>query len=70
MGYQVENQLFKVHRHYFIQGSEIFRDMFSQASTCEGASMVIEGISDDKPIVLSQVTVKEFKVLLRFFYAM
>ncbi|EKM75367.1 hypothetical protein AGABI1DRAFT_116395 [Agaricus bisporus var. burnettii JB137-S8] len=62
----VEDKLFKVHRHYFIQGSEIFRDMFSQTKTPEEA----EGMSDDKPIILPNVTVKEFKTLLRYFYAM
>ncbi|XP_006455759.1 hypothetical protein AGABI2DRAFT_195135 [Agaricus bisporus var. bisporus H97] len=62
----VDNQLFKVHRHFFIEGSQIFRDMFSQGKTCEEA----EGMSDDKPILLPNVTVKEFKTLLRYFYAM
>jgi hypothetical protein len=68
--YQIENRLFRVHRHFLVQGSEIFRDMFSQAGMCEGAATAVEGMSEDKPIVLSQVTVKEFKALSRFFYAM
>ncbi|KAF7759946.1 hypothetical protein Agabi119p4_11641 [Agaricus bisporus var. burnettii] len=39
----VEDKLFKVHRHFFIEGSQIFRDMFSQVKTPEEA----EGMSDD-----------------------
>jgi hypothetical protein len=43
--------------------------MFSQAGS-EGTASVTEGTSDEKPIVLPDVTVKEFQTLLRLFYAM
>ncbi|KAF9453368.1 hypothetical protein P691DRAFT_755627 [Macrolepiota fuliginosa MF-IS2] len=60
----VENQLFRVHRHYFIGGSEIFRDMFSipRAVATEGAC--------DEQIPLPEVTVEEFETLLNFFYSL
>lgn len=61
----VENQLFKVHRHYLIQDSKVFRDMFS-VPPVEGAE--VEGMSDDRPIYLPDVSVKEFELLLNHFY--
>ncbi|EKM76542.1 hypothetical protein AGABI1DRAFT_115672 [Agaricus bisporus var. burnettii JB137-S8] len=64
----IENQLFKVHRYYFIKGSEFFRNLFAEAGG--GEASATEGISDEHPIPLPGVSVKEFKTLLRFFYAM
>jgi hypothetical protein len=63
----VENRLFKVHRRFFIQESEVFRDMFSVPS--EGGTEV-EGMSDEQPILLPGITVKEFELLLQHFYTM
>jgi hypothetical protein len=63
---QVENQLFKVHRHFLIQESEIFRDMFS----FEKEGEEIEGASDKNPIPLPGVTVKEFELLLKQLYTL
>ncbi|KAL4244341.1 hypothetical protein ABKN59_010658 [Abortiporus biennis] len=61
----VQNQLFKVHRHFLIRESELFRTMFQLPS---GESSSQEGTSDDNPIVLPDVTVEEFEALLEFFY--
>jgi hypothetical protein len=69
---EVENQLFKVHRHFLIEGSEVFRDMFAHAGgTGTGKNSVedaTEGTTDDWPIPLPDVTVEEFEVLLQCFY--
>lgn len=43
--------------------------MFSQAGVKDTAA-IGEGMSDEKPIVLKHVSVKEFRSLLRLFYAM
>jgi hypothetical protein len=66
MDAKVEKQLFRVHRHFFIQGSKLFRDMFSLKA---GERNTAEGLSDEHPIVLQAVTIKQFQTLLRFFYA-
>ncbi|KAF5350610.1 hypothetical protein D9756_008633 [Leucocoprinus leucothites] len=61
---QVENRLFKVHRYHLIQESKVFHDMFSVPT--EGAE--VEGMNDDRPIRLPDVTVKEFELLLNHLY--
>jgi hypothetical protein len=63
---QVENQLFRVHRHYLIEGSEFFRGMFD-CPVEEGRN--IDGMSNEQPIPLPDVTVEEFETLLGFFYS-
>ncbi|XP_006457734.1 hypothetical protein AGABI2DRAFT_114778 [Agaricus bisporus var. bisporus H97] len=66
----VENRLFKIHRHFFIQGSIIFRDLFAQTGGPDDPVMRTDKESDEKTIPLPDVTAKEFRTLLRFFYAM
>ncbi|KXN84418.1 hypothetical protein AN958_12628, partial [Leucoagaricus sp. SymC.cos] len=63
----VEKKLFKVHRHYLIQESKIFRDMFSVPKE---ANTETEGMSDEHPIHLPDVTAREFELLLDHFYAL
>ena len=67
---QVENRLFRVHRHSLVKNSPIFRSMFSQPPPREAgtAAAMVEGTSDENPIYLSGVTELEFETLLRYFY--
>ncbi|KAF5379987.1 hypothetical protein D9615_006273 [Tricholomella constricta] len=60
----VENTLFKVHRHFLIQESEVFRGMFACPPRPDGP----EGMDDKKPIPLPGVLRREFERLLDFFY--
>jgi len=60
----VEERLFRVHRYFFEWESEFFRSMFSLPS----GDAVTEGKSDDKPIPLPGVTIRQFESLLDFFY--
>ncbi|KAJ3555819.1 hypothetical protein NM688_g2366 [Phlebia brevispora] len=63
--FKVENRLFRVHRYFFIRESAIFRDMFLLPS---GATREVDGMSDERPVVLPGVTIEEFENLLKFFY--
>ena len=62
---QVEQKLFRVHRHYLARDSEFFRGLFACPAP---PGEDVEGRTDDKPIVLYGVTAHEFRCLLRFFY--
>ncbi|KAF9449331.1 hypothetical protein P691DRAFT_703406 [Macrolepiota fuliginosa MF-IS2] len=62
----VEGRLFKVHRHYLLEGSEVFRNLFASPKE-EGVEP--DGTSDERPITLPGVTAKEFEALLDYFYA-
>ncbi|KAK2467423.1 hypothetical protein APHAL10511_000658 [Amanita phalloides] len=63
--FQVENQLFKVPRHLFLQESEIFRDIFS-CPVPKGAHP--DGLSDEQPLHLRGIAAKDFVLLLRCLY--
>lgn len=60
----VDGVLFRVHRFFLQRESDVFRTMFVCPPTQDGP----EGLSDDKPIVLPEVTVAEFEGLLKFLY--
>jgi len=60
----VERRLFKIHRHFFVRESDVFRTMFS----CPPGHETMEGMTDDRPISLPGITGFEFKTLLDFFY--
>ncbi|KAJ8082100.1 hypothetical protein PM082_007946 [Marasmius tenuissimus] len=60
----VENQLFKVHRHFLRQESAVFNSMFDSPPPAEGQ----EGETDDRPIVLPSITCNEFIALLNRIY--
>ena len=62
---EVENQLFKVHRHLFTELSPVFRDMF-KLPVPQGA--VADGLSDNQPLVLDGIEKKDFVQLLRCIY--
>lgn len=62
---QVENQLFKVPRHLFLQESEIFRDILS-CPVPKGARP--DGLSDDQPLQLQGIAAKDFVLLLQCLY--
>ena len=61
---QVENQLFKVHRHFLIRESPVFQWMFACPPRQDGP----DGVSDQRPIPLPGVLSREFEALLDFFY--
>jgi hypothetical protein len=61
----VENDLFRVHRYFFIRESVVFRDMFSLPT---GSETFTEGQSDDRPIVLQDVKSADFEGLVWMFY--
>jgi hypothetical protein len=56
--------LFRVHRFFLQRESDVFRTMFVCPPTEDGP----EGRTDDRPIVLPEVTVAEFESLLKFLY--
>ncbi|KAF7291419.1 BTB domain-containing protein [Mycena indigotica] len=64
--FQVETQLFKIHRHFLVKESEVFNTMF-QCPPGPGAETP-DGADDAHPILTPGVTVAEFEALLDFFY--
>ncbi|KAF8331245.1 hypothetical protein F5887DRAFT_1176392 [Amanita rubescens] len=62
MPYEVEDQLFKVHRRLFVKLSLVFHDMFIRAEA--------DGLTDTQPLVLRGVEKKDFIPLLRCLYPM
>lgn len=62
---QVEDQLFRIHRYYLTQGSEVFRSMFTSPS---GEGKAPDGMRDEQPITLPEVNVREFEALMDYFY--
>ncbi|KAI0251874.1 hypothetical protein BJV78DRAFT_1374585 [Lactifluus subvellereus] len=65
--FQVENRLFRVHRHFLAENSLVFSSMFSLPREPTDSSSA-EGTCDTNPIYLSGVTELEFETLLRYFY--
>ncbi|KAH8110577.1 hypothetical protein DFH11DRAFT_1514228 [Phellopilus nigrolimitatus] len=63
--FRVEKELFRVHRHFFVRESPLFRDMLSLPSPSDKA---VEGTSDKTPIYLPQVTSSGFEHFLWVFY--
>ncbi|KAI0656888.1 hypothetical protein C8Q70DRAFT_920440 [Cubamyces menziesii] len=57
---QVENRLYKVPKRKFVDGSEVFRDMFALPTD----STTVEGQTDERPIVLENIKKDEFQQLL------
>jgi BTB/POZ domain len=62
--FQVENDLFRVHRYFFIRESVVFRDILSIPVTSDKR----EGDSDDNPIILEGIRSNDFKSLLWMWY--
>ncbi|KAI0631074.1 hypothetical protein C8Q77DRAFT_1074944 [Trametes polyzona] len=58
---RVENRLFKVPKQKFIEGSDIFRDMFALPVGNQGE----EGHTDERPLFLEGVNADEFRTLLK-----
>ncbi|KAF8345186.1 hypothetical protein F5887DRAFT_1196373 [Amanita rubescens] len=63
--FQVEDQLFKVHRHLFVRLSQVFRDMYA-IPVCGDAGP--NALSVDQPLVLEGIEKKDFIQLLRCLY--
>jgi PIN domain nuclease of toxin-antitoxin system len=59
VSFNVENLLFRVHKWFFVAGSERFRNVFE---------MSLEGKTDESAFILSDVTIFEFECLLDFIY--
>ncbi|OCH94659.1 hypothetical protein OBBRIDRAFT_789134 [Obba rivulosa] len=62
--FKAEDKLFRVHRFFLERDSEFFRGLFLCPPEKGGA----EGKTEDKPIVLADVTAFEFLCLLKFLY--
>ncbi|KAF9255988.1 hypothetical protein L218DRAFT_911811 [Marasmius fiardii PR-910] len=60
----VDNNLFRVHRHFLRRESVVFDSMFSCPPPPEGQ----DGQSDENPIVLPDVKQSEFMALMDYFY--
>ncbi len=58
---QVENQLFRVARHLFVNTSEVFSTMFSLPQDNVG---VVDGSDDEHPLVLQGVESADFENIL------
>ncbi|KAI5122318.1 hypothetical protein M0805_002485 [Coniferiporia weirii] len=63
--FKVEDTLFRVHRYFFERDSPVFEDMLSLPQSSDNA---LEGVSDENPIRLPQVTATEFAHFLWVFY--
>ncbi|KAL5490019.1 hypothetical protein ACEPAI_4852 [Sanghuangporus weigelae] len=61
--FEVENILFRVPRRSFEMESSVFKEMFELPS--DGSS---DGITDEKPLTLSGITVENFRVFLRVLF--
>ncbi|TFY66028.1 hypothetical protein EVG20_g5061 [Dentipellis fragilis] len=66
--FQVENQLFKVHRFFLQRYSSVFRDILSQTQPHSTGTTGVKGTSDANPIRIPQVTTYEFETLMDSFY--
>ncbi|KAG7449823.1 uncharacterized protein BT62DRAFT_871066, partial [Guyanagaster necrorhizus] len=60
----VENRLFKIPSHYFVQHSEIFGTTFDLPQ----GSQSPEGLSDELPLVLHGISAEDFGHLLEIVY--
>ncbi|EJC98678.1 uncharacterized protein FOMMEDRAFT_143095 [Fomitiporia mediterranea MF3/22] len=60
--FQVEDYLFKVPRRPFEDQSDIFRSMFLLP---QGQSKLVEGMSDENPLVLEGISKKDFRAFLQ-----
>ncbi|KAF6755693.1 hypothetical protein DFP72DRAFT_784862, partial [Ephemerocybe angulata] len=65
--FKVEDTLFRVPRHGLENASDVFADMF-RLPTGVGGQTVVEGQSDDNPIVLDGYKGSEFRSLLKILY--
>ncbi|KAF9484048.1 hypothetical protein BDN70DRAFT_872944 [Pholiota conissans] len=63
--FEVGGRLYNVHTYFFIHESKVFKAMFDFPA-CPGKPQ--DGVSDDKPIHIPEVTCAEFEALLEFFY--
>ncbi|KAL5490018.1 hypothetical protein ACEPAI_4851 [Sanghuangporus weigelae] len=61
--FEVENVLFRVPRRSFEMESSVFKEMFELPS--DGSS---DGITDEKPLTLSGITVENFRAFLRVLF--
>ena len=58
-------RLFKVPRRKFEEGSEVFRNMFAMPL----GDGVVEGQTDEHPLVLESISMEEFRSLLRAMFS-
>jgi hypothetical protein len=62
---QVDEQTYKIHRHFLTRESRYFKNLFSLPQPRDFIS--VEG-SDNNPIKIPETDTNEFENLLRFFY--
>ncbi|KIL66381.1 hypothetical protein M378DRAFT_23362 [Amanita muscaria Koide BX008] len=63
--FRVEDELFKVSQHLFVQHSQVFRDMFKIP---QSESIGPDGSSDERPLILKGIQKQDFIQLLRFLH--
>ncbi|KAJ3523533.1 hypothetical protein NMY22_g11397 [Coprinellus aureogranulatus] len=61
--FKVEERLFRVNKHAFVQHSSVFKNMFHIGDGRTG-----EGVSDDHPVVLNGYRAGDFEALLMILY--
>ncbi|KAH9485753.1 hypothetical protein JR316_0002668 [Psilocybe cubensis] len=64
----VENRLFKVPILHLVEESDVFRTMF-QLPQASNSDTLVDGMTDERPIVLQGVKSDDFKQFLRVVYA-
>lgn len=62
---QVEETLYRFHRHFLTRRSKVFADLFELPPE---AGQLAEGLTDERPIFLEDVTCRDFERLLSLFY--
>lgn len=62
---QVEGCLFKVPRRPFEDQSDVFKSMFTLPP---GQNIVVDGMSDDKPLLLENIKKDDFRAFLHVLF--
>ena len=62
---QVEKTLYRFHRHFLTRRSKVFADMFELPIQ---PGQLVEGLTDEHPIFLENISCRDFERLLRLFY--
>ncbi|EPS96664.1 hypothetical protein FOMPIDRAFT_1129890 [Fomitopsis schrenkii] len=62
---RVEETLYRFHRHFLTRRSKVFADLFELPPE---AGQLAEGLTDERPIFLEDVTCRDFERLLSLFY--
>ncbi|KZT08991.1 uncharacterized protein LAESUDRAFT_638393, partial [Laetiporus sulphureus 93-53] len=64
----VEDTIFKLHAAVLKSASTVFSDMFALPASVENMECSVDGLNEDKPIILCQVAAQDFSYLCDFLY--